>query len=376
MKLLRASPVVLFLISALLLILVFVPTVHGQKRAKGIARKLDSIFASVPDYSGELLVAEKGKAIYHKSFGYKNFNTGERLSRGAIFEIASVSKQFTAMSIMLMQQTGKLSFDDGIEKYIPGLPYQGVTIRHLLNHTSGLPDYQEVMDKHWDKSKVAGNADNIEYLIKYQPPVLFIPGTKYAYSNTGYMLLASITEKVSGLDFVQFCRERFFRPFGLKSTDIRSKEEKQKLPNMAVGHIFVADQKRFVPADSFPAYNYAIWLGKRVGPGRVSSTAEDLLRWDRVLYTSRLIGQDLKNQAFSPAFLNDGKKSNYGFGWELQQHAVLGKIVRHSGDNPGYRTQFIRYVDADKTVILFCNNDHPRLSEVVKGIEMLMGESK
>ena len=334
--------------------------------------RLDSIFATVPDYSGVLLVADKGKSVYHEAFGYKNFNTKEPLTTSAIFEIASVSKQFTAMTIMLMYEEGRLDFDDPIEKYIKGLPYKGITIRHLLNHTSGLPDYQDVMDKHWDKTKVAGNADNIAYLIQYHPPVLFVPGTRYEYSNTGYMLLASITEKVSGEDFVEFCRNRFFIPFKMTKTDIRSLEAKKNLKDLALGHIYVKEKQRYVPADSFPAFNYAIWLGKRVGPGRVSATSEDLLRWDRALYGTKLVKPETLRQAFLPAELNDGSLSQYGFGWHMEQSPKLGKIVRHSGDNPGYQTQFIRYIDADKTVILLSNNSHAKQEEVVKAIEGVM----
>lgn len=334
--------------------------------------RLDALFASVPDFSGVLLVAEKGKPVYHKAFGFKNFETKEPLTTSSIFEVASVSKQFTAMTIMMLYEQGKLSFDDPVEKYIPGLPYPGVTIRHLLNHTSGLPDYQAVMDANWDKTKVAGNADNIAYLIQYQPPVLFEPGARYQYSNTGYMLLASIMEKVSGEDFIRFCRARFFRFFNMTKTDIRTQEEKKNLKDMALGHIYVKEKQRYMPADSFPAFNYAIWLGNRKGPGRVSSTTEDLLKWDRALYGNRLVEPETLRQAFSPAILNDGTLSQYGFGWVLEQNPRLGKVVRHSGDNPGYRTQYIRYIDADKTVVLICNNDHEKLSVIVKGVEDIM----
>ena len=339
---------------------------------KGLEKTLDSLIATVPDFSGILLIADKGKPVYHKAFGYKNFNTKEPLTTSNIVEIASVSKQFTAMTIMMMYEQGKLNFDDPIEKYIPRLPYPGITIRNLLNHTSGLPDYQDVMDQHWDKSKVANNADNIAYLIQFHPPTLFSPGTKYEYSNTGYMLLASIMEKASGKDFIEFSRAQFFKPYKMSQTDIRTLEQKTNLKDLALGHIYVKEKGRYVPADSFPQFNYAIWLGNRKGPGRVSSTSEDLLKWDRALYGKKLVKAETLSQAFSPAKLNDGTLSQYGFGWHMETSPKLGKVVRHSGDNPGYQTQFIRYIDVDKTVILFCNNDHARLPEIVKGIEGVM----
>ncbi|MBE9461488.1 serine hydrolase domain-containing protein [Dyadobacter subterraneus] len=335
--------------------------------------KLDNIFAAVPDFSGVLLVAEKGKPVYHKAFGYKSFMTKEPMETSTVFELASVSKQFTAMTIMQMKQEGKLSFDDLLEKYIPGLPYPGITIRHLLTHTSGLPDYQQVMDQHWDKTKIAGNAENIAYLIQYHPEKHFEPGAKYEYSNTGFMLLASITEKVSGEDFVEFCQNRLFKPAKMSHTAIRTIDQKKKLSNLALGHIYVPEKKLYVPADSFPQFNYAIWLGNRKGPGRVSSTSTDLLKWDRVLYSDKMVKAETSKQAFSPARLNDGSLSNYGFGWKIKE-SKIGKVVWHDGDNPGYATEFIRYIDADKTIILLCNNAHPKMPEILKNVETAVEE--
>ncbi|MFT4033606.1 MAG: serine hydrolase domain-containing protein, partial [Siphonobacter sp.] len=312
--------------------------------------RLNAFFKNTSDFSGVVLIADYGKPLYHKAFGYKNFDTKAEMTTSAIFELASVSKQFTAMTIMLLQEKGKLNYDDLIDKYIPGLPYPGITIRHLLNHTSGLPDYQEVMDQHWDKSKVAGNTDNIEYLIKYHPARLFEPGFKYEYSNTGYMLLASITENVSGQDFIAFCHANIFGPAGLIHTDIRTQQQKATLSDMAWGHLYVPEKKWYMRADSFPQFNYAIWLGNRKGPGRVSSTTSDLLKWDQALYT--FVKPQTLQAAFSPATLTNGSLSQYGFGWMLDQHPKLGKVVRHTGDNPGYKTQFIRYIDANKTAIV------------------------
>lgn len=355
-------------------ILVFSSFKNAEKPVvQDLEAKVDKIFATVPDFSGVVLIAEKGKPVYHKAFGYKSFLTKEPMETSTIFELASVSKQFTAMTIMQMKEAGKLSFDDPVEMYIPGLPYKGITIRHLLTHTSGLPDYQQVMDEHWDKNKVAGNADNIAYLIQYQPKKHFEPGEKYEYSNTGFMLLASITEKVSGEDFIAFCRKRFFIPSKMTSTDIRTLDQKKKLKNLAPGHIYVKDKQRYIPADSFPQFNYAIWLGNRKGPGRVSSTSADLLKWDRILYANKLIKAETLQEAFTPAHLNNGLQSNYGFGWKIKE-TKKGKVVWHDGDNPGYATAFIRYIDADKTIILLCNNAHAKMPEILKSIEMIVEE--
>src|SRR5688572_22353415 len=153
-----------------------------------IAQKTDSLMNSLPDFSGVVLVATNGNVKYHKAFGFRDYEKRSPLDTTNIFELASVSKQFTAMVIMMLKEEGKLDYDDSLSSYVPGLPYKGITIRHLLTHTSGLPDYQAVMDQYWDKSKVASNNDNISYLIKYHPSALSRAGDKYEYSNTGYML--------------------------------------------------------------------------------------------------------------------------------------------------------------------------------------------
>ena len=237
----------------------------------------DSLAASVKDFSGVIMIAEKGKPVYQKAVGYRDFENNIPLQTTDIFELASISKQFTSMIIMMLKEKGKLNYDDPLEKYID-LPYKGVTIRNLLTHTSGLPDYMDVMGKYWDKNKVAGNDDCIAYLKKYTPPILFKPGEKYLYSNTGYMLLASIAEKASGKDFTSMARKWIFKKLKMKKTDLRTPAEKNLLKNYAMGHILVKNNKQYVRADSFPSSDYTIWLGNREGPGRISSTTTDLLK--------------------------------------------------------------------------------------------------
>ena len=342
-----------------------------ESRSSKITPKIDSLISAVNDFSGVVLVADNGKPIYHKAFGYRNFDTKEPMDTTSIFEIASVSKQFTSMIIMMLKEEGKLDYDDPLEKYIPGLPYQKITLRHLLTHTSGLPDYQAVMDAHWDKTKVAGNKECIEYLIKYAPPKLFEPGEKYEYSNTGFMLLGSVTEKASGIDFIDFARTRIFVPVKMTSTDIRTQDEKSMLRNMAWGHIWVNEKNAYVRADSMIAFNYGIWLGNRRGPGRISSTTSDLLKWDQELYRGKLVSDSTLEQAFTPMKLNSGSMSNYGFGWVLETDPALGKVVHHSGGNPGYNTHIVRYIDRNRTIIMLCNNAHPKFDVILEGLKKL-----
>jgi len=335
--------------------------------------KIDSLFATQKDFSGVVLIAENGKPINHKAFGYREFENQIPLQTSDIFELASVSKQFTAMIIMMLKEKGLLNYDDSVSKYLE-IPYKGITIRNLLTHTSGLPDYQDIMDKYWDKSKVAGNPDCIGYLNKYAPPKHFEPGEKYEYSNTGYLLLASLAEKASGKDFIDMCRKWIFKKLKMKSTDIRTLEEKKATKSFAIGHIYVGERNKYVRADSFPSSNYTIWLGNRKGPGRISSTASDLLKWDKALYTEKLIKQTTLQEAFTPMKLNDGSLSNYGFGWSLRADSVLGKIVWHNGDNPGYKTQIIRYIDKNRTIILLNNNSYSNFNPFIKQLEAELKE--
>jgi len=338
--------------------------------------RMDSVVALVPDFSGVVLVADKGTPIYHKAFGFANAGQKIKNDTATIFELASVSKQFTAMLIVLLKENGKLNYDDLVERYLPDLPYKGITLRHLLNHTSGLPDYQQLMDEKWDKTKVAGNTAILQYLTKFHPPIHFKPGEKYEYSNTGYVLLGSVVEKVSGKDFVSFIHERIFEPLQMKSTDLRTSAQKDSMVNFALGYQFVAEKKRFVRADSFPSSNYTIWLGARKGPGRISSTTSDLLKWDIALYTEKIISDPAKKELFAPARLNDGTMSTYGFGWVIRKDSTLGNVVLHTGDNPGYKTEIIRYLDQHKTVIVLCNNANEKFDFLINKIEGVLKEGR
>lgn len=357
-----------------LLLIIFIAvfnTSHSQKALK--TDSLSHIFKSQADngFSGVVLVAENGSPIYYNAFGYRRFAEKVSLQTTDIFELASVSKQFTAMIIMMLQEKGKLNYDDLVEKYLD-IPYKGITIQHLLTHTSGLPDYQEIMDKHWDKSKVAGNKEILEYLNRYAPPKLFEPGEKYEYSNTGYVLLASIAEKASGRDFIKMCRKWIFKPLKMKSTNIRTLKQKAATKNFALGHIFVPERKEYVRADSFRSSDYTIWLGNRKGPGRISSTAGDLLKWDQALYNDKLVKQSTLQQAYQPMKLNNGSFTNYGFGWSLRELPGGGRAVFHTGDNPGYSTVIVRYPEKNKTIIMLSNNAASTADAFLKTEQVLL----
>ncbi|REG87055.1 serine hydrolase domain-containing protein [Algoriphagus antarcticus] len=323
-------------------------------------------------FSGVILVAENGKILFEEAIGMRTYENRILLHEDDIFELASVSKQFTAMMVMMCEEKGLLNFDEPLSKYIE-TPYPGITIRNLLTHTSGLPDYQAVMDEHWDKSKVAGNPDILEYLREYAPVKSFEPGDQYEYSNTGYVLLASIVEKATGKDFVDLIREWIFHPLKMKSTDIRSLEEKAKVQTFAAGHL-KDENGKYVNANTFHSSDYTVWLGNRKGPGRVSSNAEDLLKWDQALYSNKLVSKETLDEAFTPFRLNDERRSYYGFGWEIEPKSPFGKMVMHTGDNPGYKTIIVRFIEENKTIIILNNNAHPDLMRIVEAATLSLGK--
>ena len=334
------------------------------------SNEIEKIFnaAVSENFSGVILIASEGKIIFNGVNGKRDFENNIPLSSSDIFELASISKQFTAMMIMMCKEKGLLSYDDLVEKYLD-LPYRGITIRNLLTHTSGLPDYQKIMDENWDKSKVAGNTEILEYLNIYKPEMIFTPGEKYEYSNTGYVLLGSIVEKVTGEDFVELSKDWIFNPLNMKNTLIRSLDEKRKLENLAYGHK-KDSLDRFVNANNFLSSDYTIWLGNRKGPGRISSNVFDLLLWDKALYGETLVSKKTLNEALTPYKLNNGKLSFYGFGWKLNEDSN-NKIVSHSGSNPGYKTRIVRLIDKKITIVALSNNNF-NLENLIKNLTVFL----
>jgi len=322
-------------------------------------RKIDSLLTSFynnGNLNGNILIAEKGKVVYKKSFGFSNETTKEKLNENSIFELASVSKQFTAMAIVILKEKGKLSYEDKISKYFPELSNYDITIRNLLTHTSGLPDYMEVMDSVFDKRKIATNKDIISMFEKFKPNILFEPNTKWEYSNTGYALLASIIEKVTGMSYGDYLHKAIFKPLNMSNTFVyRRRFAPKKVTNYAYGYVYSDSLKKYFLPDDLTETKYVVWLDGIVGDGTVNSTVIDLLKWDRALYTGKLISKESKKAVFSSSELSDKSKTDYGFGWFIEDNGVYGSIVKHTGGWPGYKTIIERHIQNDKTIILLLN---------------------
>ncbi|MCT3662927.1 beta-lactamase family protein [Elizabethkingia anophelis] len=349
--------------------------VYGQKE-----KKLDSLFTSLyaaKEFNGNVLVAEKGKVIYEKSFGLANEKTQQKLDKNTVFELASVSKQFTAMGIVQLEKEGKLSYNDPLTKYFPELSfYKPITIDNLLHHTSGLPDYMSLFDKNWDKKKFATNKDVVEMLAKYKPELLFVPADKYEYSNTGYALLGLIIEKVSKQSYGDYLNKKIFKPLGMANTRVyRSRYKPEKISNYALGYVVDSLGNKKLLDDLGKEY-YTYYLDGIVGDGMVNSTTGDLLKWDRALYGDKLVNQKDKDLIFSSIVTKDNKDTRYGYGWAIDTKYPFGKIANHSGGWAGYITFIERDLDYDKTIIILQNNDSEAASSPVKQLRNILYDIK
>lgn len=341
----------------------------GQDRLKLI----DSFISKrTTDYelSGNVLVAEKGKPLYTRSIGFANAANNKPNNQEAAFQLASVSKLFTAVAILQLKEKGKLKLDDAVKKYVPELNNQSITIRQLLTHTSGLADYQ-VLEKPYslDTAKVFENKDIPAAINNDSNAFRSAPGERWSYSNTGYNLLALVVEKLGKLPFQDYLKQKIFIPAGMAHTYIASTLINLPDSNRTVGY----DYPAFAPwimqrADSLPRNHIElVHLNGLLGQGNIFSTTADLLKFDRALYQGKIVTKASLQEAFTPTRLSNGELATAGWkntigyqglGWRILKDTSLGKVVFHSGGEPGAVTMFIRDITKDQTIIVLNNVTH------------------
>lgn len=341
-------------------------------------QKLEMLFRTLHDkeqINGAVCVVEQGEIVYQSVFGYGDLSTQRRLTLDSVFELASLSKPFTAAAIMLLKEQGRLSYDDFIEQWFPGFPYPGITVRHLLNHTSGLPDYMELFQNHWDHTQIAVNEDVLNLLLEHRPERRFTPNEQWEYSNTGYVLLALLVERISGLSFAEFMDTHMFRPLGMLHTRVYNRRYmNETIDNYAYGYVYDPLSGQYVLPDQFPDTQYVIYLDGIQGDGTVNSTLGDLIKFDQALYSETFLSKESLKQAFTPVQLKSGETFDYGFGWILENHAEKGLTVSHSGGWPGYATLMIRYTEAKRTIIYLGNmeQDHQYEQGIVEAVQNIL----
>lgn len=316
----------------------------GQTSQK-IAR-IDSALTHLHHYelfNGTVLIAEKGKVLYKKAFGL-NAASGSPLTTTSAFNLASVSKQFYAMMTMMLKERRMLSYDDPVRKHIARFPYPTVTIRHLLNQTSGLPEYFDIAMGRMTLLDTLTNAGMVDILAERKPALVFEPGSKWEYCNTNYTTLASVIEAVSGMKVEDFLQQYIAKPLKMNDTYIYHLGLKRYPASRVFG--FKIEGGKRVPDD-------LIRFDGIVGDGNVYSSVEDLLKWDQALYTEKLVKKATLQEAFTPGRLNNGDKTSYGFGWGVDES---GKKLSHTGGWVGFRTIIVRYTDKNQTLIVLDNS--------------------
>ena len=328
------------------------------------------------NFNGCVLVMVDGKSIYENGYGYADFDKKTPILNEAVFNLASVSKQFTAMGIMILEEQGKLAYTDLIQKYIPEISkkYKGITIEHLLHHTSGLPDYMDLFDKKWDKTKVATNEDVISLLAKHKPKKEFKVGKKYKYSNTGYVLLASIIERISGQSFADFMKVNVFKKAGMERTLVYGypRGDDETIPNYAYGYIYDSENEKYVLPDV--KQDFVVYLDDVTGDGAVNTTIGDLVFWDKALRSNLLVSKESMQRAHSNHTLESGRKTNYGYGVSLYEKEGVYNIVDHSGGWPGFATYLVRFLDKEITIAVLSNNQYISLQELSNKIVRILFE--
>lgn len=258
-------------------------------------------------FTGTWLYAEKGEIVSKGAVGFRDPENTQPMREDSVFDIASISKQFTAAGIMLLRRRGLLSLDDEIKKFFPEIPYEGITIRHLLTHTSGFSDYDDEIERIFEEEGVIpDNGVILRILTESRPELSYPTGEGFEYTDTGYQLLAEIVEKVSGVPFEEFLKKNVFEPAGLDSTCVyHRRKDKLSIDNLAVGLVF-ENGELILPEDS-KARGYILSHDGMNGNMAVYSNIIDLFKWDQVLREGSLLTQEEQELMVTPATLNNGE---------------------------------------------------------------------
>jgi CubicO group peptidase (beta-lactamase class C family) len=320
----------------------------GGGFSRGDSPAIDAWFV---DYTGanvagaSVIVIRDGRVVFRRAYGMADLVEGIPATTRTDYRLASLTKQFTAMAIMLLVRDGKLSYEQPVRDLLPALPASAarVTIRHLLNHTSGLPDYEGLIP---DTQTVQVKDRDVLALLARHDTLYFEPGMQYRYSNSGYCLLALVVERVAGMRFAQFLHDRIFAPLGMRGT-VAHEDGVDTVPNRAYG--YTPDSDHFVPSDQSVT-------SATLGDGGVYTSVEDLVQWDRALATNRLVDQATLRLATQPPVLPGRAETQYGFGWFVDVYRGERRW-RHTGETSGFTNAIQRFPDRRLTVIVLTNRN-------------------
>ena len=327
------------------------PPKMGKEEFRQYYRKLNEFFDTSllrSGFNGGILIAKDGNILYEKYTGKRDLRKADTITKVTPFHLASASKPFTAMATLRLVQEGKLSLNDTITKFFPGFPYSGITIKMLLNHRSGLPNYLYFMsnnkwgilpDGKWNK-QMATNYDMLKMLIEKKPDPTGRPDSRFTYSNTNYVLLALIIEKVSGKSFPDFMRDKFFIPLKMNNSFVFTlKDTLTATPSFTAGGTYWNND----------------FLDATYGDKNIYSTPEDMLKWDQALYTEQVLNRAMLDSAFAPGSFEKPGIHNYGLGWRMQLLPNGKKVLYHFGKWHGNNAAFARLTDEKATIIILGN---------------------
>ncbi len=350
----------------LLISLLAVSSSFGQD--KQIEKKLDFLLTKQfksAEPGCEVLVSKHGQVIYKKAFGSADLELNVPLKPDMVFNLASITKQFTAVAILQLVEQGKISLQDSLQKFIPDFPSKGytITIENLLTHTSGIRDYMQInypnlyMER-WDFSPKQLIDSFKNYSLEFEP------GTKFSYSNSGYYLLGYIIQKVSGERYQSYIEDNLLKPLGLTHTYFDSANI--IIPNRV--HGYSREGATFKNADYWsPTIEYAA--------GGLISNVADLFKWHQGLYTYKILKKETLEKAFTSYHLKDGKPTGYGYGWFLRTSNGI-KSIEHEGGMPGFLTNEIYYPAEDVFIAILCNNGSISINDLSVNIaQIALGKS-
>jgi len=319
---------------------------------KNADKKIDEVMKELHrtrGFNGNVLVAKKGKIIYENAIGWADYLHRDSLKLGSQFELASVTKTMTSTGILMLMERGKLTLDDNVKKFFPDFPYDGITIRLLLTHRSGMMNYVYFIDdiyrsQHLNQRKGLTNADAMKMIADYKPRPFNVPNKRFLYNNSNFMVLGAIIEKVSGMSYAQFMKQNVFIPASMTHTNVYSKAVYDKIPVDVVGHD--RGQWRYSVAQNF--------LDGPVGDKGVYSTIADLFLFDRALRAGRLLKQATLDSAYVPRNPMLHGHFSYGYGWRTFT-APGQEVIYHTGWWHGFRHIYLRDMKNDITIVLLSN---------------------
>ncbi|WP_341908384.1 serine hydrolase [Fluviicola taffensis] len=324
--------------------------------------QFDSLFKThfEKGFNGNVLYAKRGNIMYSGNFGLTKYVDGIPLNDSTLFELGSNAKQFTALAIMQLIEKDSIALSSDIQTILIDFPYPGITIEHLLQHQSGLPDYMELFKnrKVWDRKKIADNNDVYRILKERKPELLFQPGSKFTYSNTGYLILCMIIEKVSGLTFDAYLHQFVFGPSEMKrSAVIRRRYQPVVLPNNTEGYQKILGKYRI--RNTIPRFSCAYLDGVQ-GDGSISTTILDMKSWIDALQNNVLISEKSKELMFTP----DSVSLGYGFGFFIGTDGIWKDIIYHGGNWAGYYTWMYYERETEDFVVILCNNAYNKTPDI------------